>query len=199
MFLQSLSYSLAKPIASVLLGGVILWQVAEHAGSSKGRAIVHVSTPKVEITVDDAPYWVESLETTPIVCDLTPGHHVVRMHREGRVLYQEEFSVDCGGEVILAAWEGYTDGRSPGQESDHSRLAENSGRGQVHGRHLLLPNPHESTSGISSRTGPRSSPMNPSSATSGAGIRTGHTTGRRSSSTPRPTTWTTRSRGRGRD
>jgi hypothetical protein len=142
MFLQSLSYSLAKPIASVLLGGIILWQVAEHAGSSRGRAIVHVSTPKVEITVDDAPYWVESLDKTPIVCDLTPGRHVVRMHREGRVLYQEEFSVECGGEVILAAWEGYNDGRSPWKESDHSRLAENSGRAQVQERDLLS-NPHE--------------------------------------------------------
>jgi hypothetical protein len=116
MLLQSLSCSIAKPILSVLLGGVILWQVAVHAGSTKGRAIVHVSTPKVQITVDDAPYWVESLAETPIVCDLTPGRHVVQMHRDGRVLYREEFSLEHDREVILTAWDGYEDGRCPRQE-----------------------------------------------------------------------------------
>ncbi len=115
MLLQSLSCSMAKPILSVLLGGVILWQVAVHAGSTKGRAIVHVSTPKVEITVDDATYRVETLAETPIVCDLTPGRHVVQMQRDGRVLYREEFGLERDKEVILTAWDGYEDGRCPGR------------------------------------------------------------------------------------
>src|SRR5271163_1661622 len=100
MFVQSLLVSMAKPVASLVLGGVILWQVAEHCGSTKGRAIVHVSMPKVELTVDDVPYWVESMNESPIVCELTPGRHLVQMHRDGRVLYREEFSVDRGEEII---------------------------------------------------------------------------------------------------
>ncbi|MGP0064296.1 MAG: hypothetical protein ACLQGP_11935 [Isosphaeraceae bacterium] len=116
MLIQSLLSSMAKPVLSVLLGGAILWQVAEHAGSTKGRAIVHVSTAQVEITVDNVPYWVESLAETPIVCDLSPGRHTVQMHRDGRILYREEFEVDRGGEVILAAWDRYTDSRCPRQD-----------------------------------------------------------------------------------
>jgi hypothetical protein len=116
MLIQSFFLSMAKPVVGVVLGGVILWQVAEHSGSRHGRAIVHVSMPGVEVTVDNAPYWVESLTETPIVCELTPGRHLVQMHRDGLVLYREEFTVICGEEIILAAWDGYGDGRSPHRE-----------------------------------------------------------------------------------
>ena len=58
----------------------------------------------VKVTVDDASYWVESLNETPIVCELTPGRHLVQMHRDGRVLYREEFTVDRDEEIILSAW-----------------------------------------------------------------------------------------------
>jgi hypothetical protein len=35
------------------------------------------------------------------------------MLRNGRVLYQEEFTLAAGEERILIACDGYTDGRSP--------------------------------------------------------------------------------------
>ena len=117
MGIQSLLISIAKPVVSVVFGGVILWQVAEHCGSMKGRAIVHVPIPKVELIVDDVPYRVESLYGfADRLADLAPGRHVVQMHRDGRVLYREEFTLGRGEEVILSAWDGYTDGRSPGQD-----------------------------------------------------------------------------------
>ena len=113
MLLQSLSCSIAKPVLSLVLGGVILWQVAEHAGPTKGRVIIHAPTDKVEITVDNTPYWVESLAELPIVSDVAEGRRVARMLKEGRIVYQEEFTLERGKEVILTAWDGYNDGRSP--------------------------------------------------------------------------------------
>jgi hypothetical protein len=115
MGIPSFILSMARPVGSLLIGGVILWQVAEHSGSTKGRAIVHVATTGVEITVDDAHYRVETIWETPIVCELTPGRHTVRMLRGDRVLYNEEFTVYRGEEIILSAWDAYADGRSPGQ------------------------------------------------------------------------------------
>ena len=113
MLIQKLGFTLMRPVGACLLGGVILWQVAEHCRWTNGQVIIHVATPEVSIEVDDAKYWVENLCATPIVCDLRPGRHRVRMLRNGRVLYQEDFSLSAGEEPILNAWDGYTDGRSP--------------------------------------------------------------------------------------
>jgi hypothetical protein len=52
---------------------------------------------------------------TPIVFDLRPGRHSARLVKDGRVVYQEEFLLRGGEEVILMAWDGYDDGRSPGR------------------------------------------------------------------------------------
>jgi hypothetical protein len=87
---------------------MILWQVAEHSGSTNGQVIVHVTMLQVHVEVDDATYWVESLGETPIVCDLGPGRHQMRMLRNGRVLYQEEFTLAAGESRVLAAWDGNT-------------------------------------------------------------------------------------------
>lgn len=109
----SVVYAIGKPLGALLLGGVILWRVTLVAGPPKGRAIVHVSTTAVEIVVDDDVHRVRGFEETPIVCELRPGRHVVQMIKDGRVLYREAFGVAAGEEVVLTAWDGYDDGRSP--------------------------------------------------------------------------------------
>ncbi len=73
MVIQSLLLSMAKWVGSLLLGGVILWHVVEHSGLAKGRAIVHVTKPGVELKVDDVKYRVATLWDSPIVCELNPG------------------------------------------------------------------------------------------------------------------------------
>jgi hypothetical protein len=113
MLIQAYGLALVRRVGALLLGGVILWQIAEHCRSTNGQVIVHVAMPQVHVAVDDATYWVENLWESPIVCDLRPGRHRVRMLRNGRVLYQEEFTLAAGEERILTAWDGYTDGRSP--------------------------------------------------------------------------------------
>ncbi len=121
MVLRTASWTVGKPFGAVLLGGVILWQCAERADSPKGRAIVHVATLPADLVIDQDVHRVEDLSRSPIVCALRPGRHGARLLREGRVLYEEEFLVRAGEEVILTAWDGYRDGRSPGRGDGESR------------------------------------------------------------------------------
>jgi hypothetical protein len=103
--IRSLVFGMVKAIAVLALGGVILSQVVEHCGARKGIAYVHVSKSQVNVTVDDETYWVETLWQTPIVCELRPGRHVLRMLQNGHVLFEQEFTLEPGQEVVLTAWE----------------------------------------------------------------------------------------------
>jgi hypothetical protein len=103
--IRSMMFVIGKGIGAFGLGGVILWQVAVHIGPQNGVAYVHVSTPNVDVMVDDVAYHIETLWETPIVCELRPGHHVLRMCRSGRSLYEQEFSLGIGQEIVLVAWE----------------------------------------------------------------------------------------------
>jgi hypothetical protein len=98
-----------KGLGAFALGGAILWQVASNCGSMKCVAYVHVVTPGVDVTVDDQRYRVETLWESPIVCELGPGRHTLRMLRSGRVLFEQEFTLDPSQEVVLTAWEGFND------------------------------------------------------------------------------------------
>ena len=68
-------------------------------------AYVHLSTPNVDVLVDDVEYHVETLWETPIVCKRAPGTHMLRMRRSGRVLYEQEFTLGIGQEIVLVAWD----------------------------------------------------------------------------------------------
>jgi hypothetical protein len=105
ILIRSLAFATVKGIGALALGGVVLWQVAEHSGPQKCVAYVHVSVAKVEVKVDDVAYEVESLWETPIVCELGPGRHILRMSRSERLLYEQEFTLGPGQEIVLIAWE----------------------------------------------------------------------------------------------
>jgi hypothetical protein len=94
-----------KCFGALALGGAILWQVVAHADLQRGIAYVHVSNTKVSVTIDDEIYWVETVYDSPIVCELGPGRHTLRMLRSGQVVFEEEFTLDMGQEVVLTAWE----------------------------------------------------------------------------------------------
>jgi hypothetical protein len=101
-----------KFAAVLLLAGGILWGVAEHSGQHSGQssleqgiAYVHVAASDVDVIVDGLEYHVTSAWDGPIVCELRPGKHMLRMSRDGEVLYVEEFSVAVGKDVVLTAWE----------------------------------------------------------------------------------------------
>jgi hypothetical protein len=97
--------SAAKRVGALVLGGVFVWQVAENSGLRKGEAIVHVTESGVDVTIDDSEYRVETVTDSPIVCDLTAGRHTLRMARDGRVLYEESFTVPTNNDVVLTAWD----------------------------------------------------------------------------------------------
>ena len=94
-----------KAIGGLALGSVVVWQVAIHSGPPNGFAYIHVQEPGVEVLVDDLGYHVESLQDSPITCELGPGKHVLRMERNGKTLFTEEFTLRSGDEVVLTAWE----------------------------------------------------------------------------------------------
>jgi hypothetical protein len=94
-----------KGIASLALGGAILGMVARSCGPREGVAYIHVATTGVDVVVDEHAYRVESLVETPIVCTLPPGRHVVRMSRAGAVLYEEDFVLEPGRELVLCAYD----------------------------------------------------------------------------------------------
>jgi hypothetical protein len=102
---RTLQFATAKTIAVLCLGGTILWQVGAHSGPPNGIAYVHVITPQVEVTVDNLTYRVETLANSPIVCELRPGKHGLRMTRNGRTLYEEKFTLKPGEELVLTAWD----------------------------------------------------------------------------------------------
>ncbi len=115
MVSQAVASAFGRPALTVLLGGVILWQCAECTGRAKARAVIFVSNLPADLVVDHAVYHVEDLGRSPIVCELRPGRHSARLIQDGRVIYQEEFTVAAGEETILKAWDGFEDGRSPGR------------------------------------------------------------------------------------
>ena len=118
ILIRSLTFAAVKGIGALALGGVILWQRSEHSGPQKCVAYVHVSAARVEVMVDDVAYQVESLGETPIVCEISPGRHILRMSRGERVLYEEEFTLGPGKEIVLMAWEPL--GESPARATSPS-------------------------------------------------------------------------------
>jgi hypothetical protein len=126
MLIRGLLVMIAKGIAALALGGTILWQVVEHCGPAKGVAYVHVGKSEVNVTVDNETYWVEKQWDTAIVCELRPGRHVLRMLQSGRVLFEQEFRLDSGQEVVLIAWEEFNekrDGVRPSSTSFNALLS----------------------------------------------------------------------------
>jgi len=105
ILIRNLLFAALKGVGALSLGGAILWQVAEHSVSNKGVAYVHVSVAEVDVMVDDLEYHVESLWQTPIVCELGSGNHTLRMSRDGRTLFEQEFTLNVGDEIVLVAWE----------------------------------------------------------------------------------------------
>jgi hypothetical protein len=115
MFLsiEKLVIGSAKIIGSLVLSLGIFWQVITHSGIVNGTVYVHVSNPQVDVTIDDFSYRVETAWERPIVCELSPGFHTVRMLRNLQTLFEEDFTLAPGQEVVLTAWDQANQERAP--------------------------------------------------------------------------------------
>ena len=103
--IRALVLAAAKPLAAIILGGAIIWEVAVHCGPSLGTVYVHVTGGDGDVMIDEETYHVTALEDSPIVRELRPGRHVVRMARDGRNVFQQEISIASGEEIVLTAWD----------------------------------------------------------------------------------------------
>ncbi len=97
----SLIATTVKRLGAVCLALVIFWHVAQHAGPQAGEAIVHVARPGVIVSVDTRSYRIDSIEDSPVVCELTPGTHTVKVLRDDLLLGEEDFTVEAGKQVVL--------------------------------------------------------------------------------------------------
>jgi len=114
---RSLALAAPKAVGAVVLGGAVLWEVALHSGPPTGTVYVHVAHGYGDLTVDDATFHVRTVWETPIVRQLSPGRHVVRMSRDGSVTFEQEFSINAGEEIVMSAW----DSSDEGSEKDNRR------------------------------------------------------------------------------
>ena len=105
ILIRSFLLATTKAVVGLALGSAILWQVAMHSGPPNGTAYIHVASDQVDVKVDKTTFHVVSRWDVPIVCELRPGKHTLQMTRNGKMLYEEEFSLNAGGEVVLTAWE----------------------------------------------------------------------------------------------
>jgi hypothetical protein len=94
-----------KCFGAIVLGTAILWQIVEHSGPPRCQVVVHVTEDDVDVEVDGWDYRVKSTMASPIVLDLRPGRHTLRMSRRGRLLYEESFTLRPGRDVVLTAWD----------------------------------------------------------------------------------------------
>jgi hypothetical protein len=92
-------------VGALMLGSAVCWQVVEHADSRDCEAVVHVTEAEVDVMIDGSEYRVEAWRPSPIVCELRPGRHTLRMTRGGRVLYEEAFTLGPGDDIVLTAWD----------------------------------------------------------------------------------------------
>src|SRR5206468_141581 len=54
---------------------------------------------------DGRPYPAATWRDAPIVCELRGGWHELQMWRGGRLVYEENFRVRPGEDVVLTAWD----------------------------------------------------------------------------------------------
>ena len=97
--------AIAQYAGAVLLGAVVLPVVAQKADTRVYQTVVHVMEVGVDVWIDGMAYRVEDPQDSPIVCELRPGRHTLRMARSGRVLYEEIFTIRTDLDTVLTAWD----------------------------------------------------------------------------------------------
>jgi hypothetical protein len=92
-------------LASFTLAIAVLWYVAENSGLLYGAAYIHLSVTPSDVLVDGVSYHVATTMDVPIVCKLAPGKHLLQLKQNGRLLYEQEFTLKKGERVPLACFD----------------------------------------------------------------------------------------------
>ncbi|QDV32943.1 hypothetical protein [Tautonia plasticadhaerens] len=95
----------AQSVAAGVLGMTMLSSIVAHSKGTSGEVVLHVVEPDVEVIFGGESFRVEGRRYEPIVRELSPGGHRLRVERDGRVLQDEHFRVERGGFLVLTAWD----------------------------------------------------------------------------------------------
>jgi len=103
MTILSAMTGLAKFAGAVVVGIAVCWEAVDQAGPEYSEVVIHVNECDVHISVDDLDFRVDSVADWPVVCNVRPGRHLLRMTRSGEILYEEDFAIRRGEDKILTA------------------------------------------------------------------------------------------------
>lgn len=96
----SLIATMAKRVGMVCVVCLITWHLI-HNQSSNGKAIVHVPKAGVVVSIDNLRFPVLSMADAPVICELAPGSHRVKIHHGTLTLGDERFLVEPGKDAVL--------------------------------------------------------------------------------------------------
>jgi len=97
----SLIATTVKRLGVICLALVLLWHLARLSGAEVGKAIVYAPRAGVLVSIDNRTYPIASLADSPVVCELSPGVHLVQVRRNELLLGEEDFIVEPGKAVSV--------------------------------------------------------------------------------------------------
>jgi hypothetical protein len=97
----SLIATTLKRLGAICLAFVLLWHLARHSDVEMGKAIVHAPRAGLLVSIDNRTYRINSLADSPVVCELSPGVHMVQVRRDELLLGEEDFTVAPGRDVAV--------------------------------------------------------------------------------------------------
>jgi hypothetical protein len=82
-----------------------VWHITASLSWAKpyGKVLVYVSEQPSVLTVDRQHYLINPQMAYPLICELSPGEHVLRLERKGEKIYEETFSVEAHREQTIFA------------------------------------------------------------------------------------------------
>ncbi len=90
-------------VAVIGLAVAIFAQVARHSAEPEGQVVVHLVDVGVEVSVDEEEARpVDNFMELPLVFDLHPGKHRLRLWRDGTMIDDQECQVEPGRDVVMA-------------------------------------------------------------------------------------------------
>jgi Na+-transporting NADH:ubiquinone oxidoreductase subunit NqrB len=102
----------------IILGVVALalWHITVMltSGVDYGKVLVYVSEQPSILTIDRQHYSITKQVSLPLICELRPGEHQLRLEQNGRKVYEHSFTVEARREQTLFA---------PGRTAGHAKLA----------------------------------------------------------------------------
>lgn len=103
MLTKGLLIAVARVLVAFVLSIVLLAEVVSRSGPQTSEVVVHLTEFPARLTIDGRSYPVSTLHESPIVSELGRGWHELRVWRDDRLVYREDFRVQPGENLVLTA------------------------------------------------------------------------------------------------